>query len=202
MPSKYLHTGTDNIHRCWWCGDDPLYVAYHDDEWGMPTKADRRMFEKICLEGFQSGLSWITILRKRENFRRAFDNFEFDKVAGFKTRKVERLLNDASIIRHRGKIEATINNASRAAEMIKEFGSLGAFFWQFEPKSRKFDAKRATTDESVAMSKQLKKLGWKFVGPTTCYSFMQSLGIVNDHHPQCAKWEEAERLRAKFKRPL
>jgi len=200
MPSKYIHT-LDGINRCWWCKSDALYIDYHDQEWGNPVSDDQRFFEKICLEGFQSGLSWITILKKRESFRAAFSQFAIAKVAKFNDKKVERLVQNASIIRHRGKIEATINNANRAIEMIKDRGSLGSFFWSFEPNPRKFDPKRATTPESIEMSKQLKKLGWKFVGPTTCYSLMQSLGIVNDHHPSCASWKKCETLRKKFKRP-
>ena len=201
MASKFIRVGDDKKPRCWWCGNDPQYVNYHDDEWGKPIADDRRFFEKICLEGFQSGLSWITILRKRESFRAAFDNFEIEKVARYRAARVNKLLGNADIIRHRGKIEATINNASRAKEMIDAHGSLGAFFWSFEPKPRKFDAKRAVTAESKSMSGQLKKLGWKFVGPTTCYSFMQSMGIVNDHHPKCHMHAKVEKLRNKFKRP-
>ena len=202
MASKFIKIDQAGIHRCWWCGDDPLYVDYHDKEWGRPVAEDRRLFEKLCLEGFQSGLSWITILRKRENFRAAFKNFEFATVARFTNRHVEKLLQDSSIIRHRGKIQATINNAARAIELIAESGSLAAFSWQFEPqKSRKFDAKRGVSEESIQMSKTLKKRGWKFVGPTTCYSFMQSMGIVNDHHPKCSRRDEIETLRKRFERP-
>ena len=200
---KYIIRDDADIPRCWWCADLPIYVRYHDREWGRPVKNDRRMFEKVCLEGFQAGLSWITILKKRQTFRDAFKNFDMKTVAKFKKKDVERLLKNEGIIRHRGKIEATINNAARALEMIKAEGSLAAFFWSFEPKkARKFDAKRAVTSESEKMSKELKKLGWKFVGPTTCYSFMQSMGIVNDHHPKCHLWNEIELLRQKFKRPV
>ncbi len=202
MASELILPGDDNKSRCAWCGKDPLYVKYHDSQWGRPVSENRRLFEKICLEGFQSGLSWITILRKRENFRAAFDNFEVEKVCKYRAARVEKLLGNAGIIRHRGKIEATINNAKMAREMIAEHGSLGAFFWKFEPKPRKYDAKRAITDESKEMSKQLKKLGWKFVGPTTCYSFMQALGIVNDHHPDCFRYAEVEVLRKRFRRPI
>ena len=202
MAKKYIVRDQAGMPRCWWCGHIPIYVKYHDTEWGRPVNKDRRMFEKICLEGFQSGLSWITILKKRESFRAAFDKFEIKKVAKFSKAKVERLVKDESIIRHRGKIEATINNANRALEMIEAEGSLAAFFWKFEPaKARKFDPKRATTKESEQMSRELKKRGWKFVGPTTCYSFMQSMGIVNDHHPDCHCWKEVELLRKKFTRP-
>ena len=200
MPSKFINVGEDKKKRCWWCGADPLYVDYHDNEWGQPKKDNRRLFEKISLEGFQAGLSWITILRKRESFREVFDNFEIEKVAQFSKSKVNSLLKDARIIRHRGKIEATINNAQRALEMIEAHGSIAKFAWSFEPKPRKFDIKRTTTAEATKMSKDLKKLGWKFVGPTTCYSFMQALGIVNDHHPDCDSWKKCETLRKKFKR--
>ena len=203
MASKFIKTGADGIHRCWWCGEDPLYVRYHDEEWGNPVDDNDRLFEKICLEGFQAGLSWITILRKRETFRKAFKHFEIAKVARFNDRNVAKLLEDEGIVRHRGKIESTINNAKRALEMIKEHGSLAAFFWQFEPSSdRKFDAKRALTEESTQMSKTLKRLGWSFVGPTTCYSFMQAMGMTNDHHPKCFRFEEVKKLRAEFKRPV
>lgn len=201
MASKYIKIGEDKKPRCWWCASDELYVKYHDSQWGSPVSDDRRMYEKICLEGFQSGLSWLTILKKREGFRTAFAKFEIAKVARFSVARVNKLVENTDIIRHRGKIEATVNNAKRAIEMQKAEGSLAKFFWQFEPKPRKFDPKRAVTDESTAMSKQLKKLGWKFVGPTTCYSFMQALGIVNDHHPNCHRWAEVEKLRKKFKRP-
>ena len=189
--SKYLVKDDESVSRCWWCGSDPQYVQYHDEEWGVPVRDDRRLYEKICLEGFQAGLSWLTILRKRENFRDAFDGFEIEKVASFTKRNITKLLKNDGIVRHRGKIEATINNAQRASELQEEFGALAEFFWNFQPKkARKFDAKRAVTDESTAMSKELRKRGWKFVGPTTCYSFMQSMGIVNDHHPGCFRFNE------------
>ncbi len=189
--SKFIITDDNQVSRCWWCGSDPLYVKYHDKEWGVPQRNDRKLFEKICLEGFQSGLSWITILRKRENFRLAFAKFEIQKVSQFGDKDVNRLLQDAGIIRHRGKIEATINNAQRALEMKKEHKTLANFFWQYQPSSNpKFDAKRAISKESTAMSKELKRLGWKFVGPTTCYSFMQAMGLVNDHHPKCHRHQQ------------
>jgi DNA-3-methyladenine glycosylase I len=186
--------------RCWWCGDDPLYVRYHDDEWGRPVTDDRRLFEKICLEGFQAGLSWITILRKRDNFRRAFRDFEIDRVARMTARDVDRLLRDEGIIRHRGKIESTINNAHRAAALRDEFGSLSSYFWNWQPdpKSRPRRITRqtlqsmATTAESIALSKDLRKRGWTFVGPTTIYAFMQAMGLVNDHVEEC---EVGKRLR-------
>ena len=184
--------GDDGIARCWWAGGDALYRAYHDNEWGFPVRDDVRLFEKICLEGFQSGLSWITILRKRENFRRAFAGFDFERVARFGKRDVARLLKDAGIVRHRGKIESTVNNAKRALELRGEFGSLASYFWQWEPKSGRPKnlthaalMKMGTTPESIALSKDLRKRGWTFVGPTTVYAFMQAMGLVNDHLEGC-----------------
>jgi DNA-3-methyladenine glycosylase I len=179
--------------RCWWCGTDPLYVRYHDDEWGRPVTTDRRLYEKVCLEGFQSGLSWLTILRKRDNFRAAFHDFDIDRVARFTTRDVERLLKNEGIIRHRGKIESTINNAKRARELRDEAGSLSAYFWRWQPDpssrprriTRDVLMTMATTPESTALSKDLRKRGWTFVGPTTIYAFMQAVGLVNDHVETC-----------------
>ena len=179
--------------RCWWAGTDPLYVAYHDHEWGRPVVDDNRLFEKICLEGFQAGLSWLTILRKRENFRRAFDNFDPSIVARYRAREVKRLLADSGIVRHRGKIESTINNAARALELQREFGDLAAYFWKFEPQpserpqqiTREALMQMATTPASIALSRDLKKRGWTFVGPTTVYAFMQAMGMVNDHLDRC-----------------
>ena len=184
---------TRTVTRCWWCGDDPLYVRYHDEEWGRPVTDDTRLFEKICLEGFQAGLSWITILRKREHFRRAFRGFEIDRVSRMTARDVERLLADPGIIRHRGKIESTINNAKRARELRDEFGSLSTYFWRWQPASsarppritRDVLKTMATTSESAAMSKDLRRRGWTFVGPTTLYAFMQAMGLVNDHVEEC-----------------
>jgi DNA-3-methyladenine glycosylase I len=201
--------GEDGKRRCRWGGSTPEYALYHDREWGRPITDDARLFEKICLEGFQAGLSWLTILRKRENFRRAFAAFDINKVARFGARDIARLLKDEGIIRHRGKIESTINNARRAREMIDEFRSLAAFFWSHEPdpKSRpkKLDwaTLRAmpTTAESTALSKELKKRGWTFVGPTTVYAFMQAMGLVNDHLDGCHCRAEVEKLRRSFKRP-
>lgn len=186
--------GADGIKRCFWGASTEAYAHYHDEEWGRPTADDRWIFEKLCLEGFQSGLSWLTILNKRENFRAAFANFELDAVARFNSRSVTRLLKDAGIVRHRGKIESTINNAKRAVELCEEFGSLAAFVWQFEPnaKSRPKTLTReilttlSKTPESTALSKKLKRRGWSFVGPTTVYAFMQAAGIVNDHLTGCA----------------
>ena len=185
---------TPAFQRCWWCGDDELYVAYHDREWGFPVADDRRLFEKVCLEGFQAGLSWLTILKKREAFREGFANFEFERVAKFKARDVERLLGNAGIVRHRGKIESTINNAKRVLELRDEFGSLSSYAWRFEPaptsrpKRLTLAAlkKMATSPESIAMSKDLKKRGWSFVGPTTVYAFMQAMGLVDDHLQGCS----------------
>jgi len=197
------------IRRCWWCGDDELYVAYHDGEWGFPVADDRRLFEKVCLEGFQAGLSWLTILRKREAFRAGFANFEFERVAKFKARDVERLLGDAGIVRHRGKIESTINNAKRAQELAAEFGSLAAYFWRWEPVqaarprriTREVLAGMPVSAESTALSKDLKKRGWSFVGPTTIYAFMQAMGLVNDHIHACSVHVDAARARAAFLPP-
>lgn len=198
---KKLIQSDDGLKRCWWCGNDPLYVEYHDNEWGVPVEDDQRLFEKICLEGFQSGLSWITILKKRENFRRAFSDFDYHRVARFNSRSVGRLLNDAGIVRHRGKIESTINNAQRAIEMEQEFGSLAAYFWQFEPAEPSPPGDiRSTCDESTTLSKDLKKRGWSFVGPTTAYAFMQAMGMVNDHLPGCSQFEAVETARKEFGR--
>jgi DNA-3-methyladenine glycosylase I len=189
-----LWRGPDGRPRCGWCRADAGYVAYHDAEWGVPVRDDRALFEKICLEGFQSGLSWLTILRKRENFRRAFAEFDPARVARFTRRDVTRLLNDAGIVRHRGKIESTINNAGRCLEIAAEFGSLSEYVWRFEPNARLRPKKLTwsvlrtmpTTAESIALSKDLRKRGWTFVGPTTMYAFMQAMGLVNDHLHGCA----------------
>jgi len=203
--SSDVISGSDGTQRCWWCAGDALYQLYHDEEWGMPVDEDRRLFEKMCLEGFQSGLSWLTILRRREHFRQAFAQFDFEQVARYDEAKVEQLVQDVSIIRHRGKINATINNAARAIEMVDQHGSLASFFWQFEPKRtsrrRRRDQVPAATDESTRMSRELKKRGWKFVGPTTCYALMQAMGIVNDHLHQCHAWPTIEAARQSFARP-
>ena len=179
----------DGKRRCWWCGDDAEYVAYHDSEWGRRVDDDRHLFEKICLEGFQAGLSWLTILRKRAAFRESFAQFQMEQVAKFGDVEIERLLQNAGIVRHRGKIAATINNANRAIELAEEFGSLKQYFDQYQPKDHAPIHSRqqivAQTAESQRMSKDLKKRGWAFVGPTTCYAFMQSVGIVNDHLVGC-----------------
>lgn len=175
--------GKDGKRRCFWCAATPEYVAYHDAEWGFPVKDDQRLFEKLSLEGFQSGLSWRTILMKRDNFRAAFRDFDFDAVARFTARDVTRLLEDAGIVRHRGKIEAVINNAKRAREMVAKEGSLATFFWRFPP------------TESVALARELKRRGWRFVGPTTVYAFMQAAGLVNDHAEACVIRSKAEKAR-------
>jgi DNA-3-methyladenine glycosylase I len=204
-----LIAGPDGAMRCFWHGNLPDYLAYHDNEWGRPVADDRRLFEKICLEGFQSGLSWLTILRKRENFREAFDGFDFDRVAKFGEADVERLLANAGIIRHRGKIVSTINNAKRARELADEAGSLAAFFWRFEPgadqRPELVDLRHLranpTTAVSVRISKELKKRGWSFVGPTTVYAFMQAMGLVNDHLEGCTCRAKVKAERKAFKRP-
>jgi len=192
-----LIKGEDGLSRCWWHGDDPMYRDYHDHEWGRPCNDDIKLYEKVCLEGFQAGLSWLTILRKRENFRKAFAGFDFEKVARFTNKDIERLVKDAGIIRHRGKIEAAINNAQKTCDLIDECGSLGKYFWQFEPQAKsrpgKIDyetlAAMPETPESKALSKDLKKHGFKFVGPTTMYAHMQAMGMVNDHLEGCCMRE-------------
>ena len=190
-------TGADGHERCRWAGAAPEFIAYHDREWGFPVADDRRLFEKLCLESFQSGLSWRTILAKRENFRAAFEDFDFERVAAFGEGDVERLLQDAGIVRHRGKIEAVINHARRACEMVRVEGSLAAYVWRFEARNLGPPQTASTSPESIAMSKDLKRRGWKFVGPTTVFAFMQSMGLVNDHvhgcfvHPQVVKAREA-----------
>ena len=194
----------DGKPRCRWCGGAPEFLPYHDAEWGFPVTDDRRLFEKLCLESFQSGLSWRTILAKRENFRAAFTNFDFAKVAAFTQQDVERLLGDAGIVRHRGKIEAVINNAARAVEMVAREGSLAAFFWTYEPDAADCAAPQtaSTSAASIALSKELKKRGWKFVGPTTVYAFMQAMGLINDHVEVCVVRERVAAARASFDRPI
>jgi len=192
-------SGDDGVDRCWWGAGDTDYELYHDTEWGFPQGDDHRLLEKICLEGFQSGLSWLTILRKRENFRVAFAGFDPNVVALFEESDIERLLGDAGIVRHRGKIEATINNAERAIAMADEYGSLATYFWSFEPERGDPPTEIfATTEVSVALSKDLKKRGWKFVGPTTSYAFMQAMGLVNDHLDGCFVREAVEEARNRF----
>ncbi len=197
--------GDDQIRRCGWCHGDPLYVAYHDEEWGVPVDDDRTLYEKMCLEGFQAGLSWLTILKKRENFRRAFDRFDFEKVARYTPKRVERLLDDAGIVRHRGKIESTINNARQAIRLVERHGSLAGYFWRFEPRTdpvvRNTTDVASQTEASRRLSKELKRDGWSFVGPTTCYALMQAMGMVNDHFRDCHAWSRIETLRNGFDRP-
>ncbi len=195
--------GPDGQLRCSWCSAAPEFFEYHDNEWGYPVGDDIRLFEKLCLESFQSGLSWRTILAKRDNFRTAFLNFDFNKVANFNEADIERLLSNEGIVRHRGKIEAVINNAGRARELVQQEGSLAAFFWRFEPGADELAEPQtaSTSTESVALSKALKKQGWKFVGPTTVYAFMQAMGLINDHSEACVFREKVERARKRFKRP-
>jgi DNA-3-methyladenine glycosylase I len=205
-----LLLGEDGKTRCWWHGNQEGYLEYHDNEWGHPVTNDTRLFEKICLEGFQSGLSWLTILRKRENFRKAFANFDINKVAKFDDNDIERLVLDAGIVRHRGKIVSTINNANRALELQKEFGSLAAYFWSFEPGKDQRPEKMTIewafantfSDVSTKISKDLKKRGWSFAGPTTVYAFMQAMGLVNDHIEGCYCREITEAKRNGLARPI
>ncbi|GLU31204.1 DNA-3-methyladenine glycosylase I [Trinickia caryophylli] len=194
---------SDGKPRCGWCSAAPEFLAYHDIEWGWPVGDDRRLFEKLCLEGFQSGLSWRTILAKRENFRAAFHDFDFDRIARFTERDVERLLSNAGIVRHRGKIEAVIHNARKAQELVAQEGSLAAFFWRYEPDAEQLPEPQtaSTCSESIALSKALKKLGWKFVGPTTMYALMQAMGLVNDHAADCVMRGQIEKARRAFSRP-
>ncbi|WP_442786260.1 DNA-3-methyladenine glycosylase I [Leptothoe sp. PORK10 BA2] len=202
-----LILGPDNKVRCWWPGEDAQYLSYHDNEWGYPVGDDTRLFEKICLEGFQAGLSWLTILRKRDNFRAAFAQFKFETVARYTEADVDRLLQDAGIVRHRRKIESTINNAQKACDLVDQWGSLAAYFWQYEPTERphRFDyaalSQLSKTPTSIALSKDLKKRGWSFVGPTTAYAFMQAMGLVNDHLEGCCMRPSAEARRISFERP-
>lgn len=195
--------GPDGKLRCRWCAAAPAFLTYHDTEWGFPVSDDRRLFEKLSLEGFQSGLSWRTILAKRENFRAAFHSFDFDAIARFSERDVGRLLKDAGIVRHRGKIEAVIGNARRARELVEREGSLAAFIWRFEPDSKGVAKPQtaSTSPAAIALSKALKKLGWKFVGPTTVYAFMQAMGLINDHAEDCTIRAKVARARKDFKRP-
>ena len=196
-------TSLDGRPRCRWCAAAPEFLAYHDTEWGHPVGDDHRLFEKLSLEAFQSGLSWRTILAKRENFRRAFAGFDFDRIAGFTEQDIARLLADQGIVRHRGKIEAVINNARRAQAIVAEAGSLAAFIWRYEPAAAELAAAQtaSTSAASIALSKELKKRGWRFVGPTTVYAFMQAMGLINDHVEGCAIRAEAERSRMAFRRP-
>ncbi len=209
MTRKLVHTHEDGVTRCWWGNDHLDYQMYHDNEWGRPVDDDFRLFEKICLEGFQSGLSWLTILRKRENFREAFCAFDFNRIAVFDDDNIKQLLSNKGIVRHRGKIAATINNAQRACEIVDEFGSLAAYIWTWEPDDPEPHAGKGGADQlivsitktSIALSKDLKKRGWKFFGPTTAYAFMQAMGMVNDHRQGCTFHADIETLRRDFKRP-
>lgn len=195
--------GPDDKPRCRWCAAVPEFLAYHDTEWGFPVSDDHRLFEKLSLEGFQSGLSWRTILAKRENFRDAFHHFDFDRIARFTQRDLARLLKNEGIVRHRGKIEAVINNAQQAQKIVKQEGSLATFLWRYEPtlKQHAEPQTASTSVESIALSKALKKLDWKFVGPTTVYAFMQAMGLINDHVEGCVIRAKVERARKSFQRP-
>lgn len=197
------------LPRCWWCGEIPDYVHYHDTEWGLPVADDRALFEKLCLEGFQSGLSWLTILRKRPGFRAAFADFDLETLASWTEADIVRLLGDAAIVRHRGKIASTLNNARCALALRDEHGSLARYVWRYEPDpalrpsplTREVLCARSTSPESVAMSKDLKRRGWSFVGPTTVYAFMQAMGLVNDHVEGCHARAGVEAVRSAFGRP-
>jgi DNA-3-methyladenine glycosylase I len=195
--------GPDGEPRCRWCGAAPEFIGYHDTEWGFPVSDDHHLFEKLSLESFQSGLSWRTILAKRENFRTAFHHFDFDRIAAFTERDSDRLLKDEGIVRHRGKVEAVINNARRAQELVKGEGSLAAFIWRYEPKAHELAEPQtaSTSAASLALSKDLKRRGWKFVGPTTVHAFMQAMGLINDHVEGCVIRGKVERARKAFKRP-
>ena len=195
--------GPDGRPRCRWCASAPEFLPYHDHEWGFPVADDRRLFEKLCLEGFQSGLSWRTILAKREHFRRAFVGFDFEQLAHFGPADVERLLQDPGIVRHRGKIEAAIHNAARACELVTSEGSLAAYFWRHEPDPAGLAEPQTQSQSplSLALSKDLKKRGWKFVGPTTVYAFLQAMGLINDHASDCVVRAEADTARRALRRP-
>ena len=207
MTDEGLVRGADGVVRCWWPGKHDDYRRYHDEEWGAPVADDHRLFEKLCLEGFQSGLSWLTILRKRERFREVFHGFDFERVARMDEGDVERLVKDAGIIRHRGKIESVLNNARRAVALAEAEGSLAAFLWRHEPPADERPERitkgaiPSKTPTSTALSKHLKKLGWTYVGPTTCYAFMQAMGLVNDHLEGCFARAEVAAERAAFRPP-
>jgi len=199
--------GEDGVSRCWWTDSAPEYHAYHDTEWGFPVTKDVTLFEKLSLEGFQAGLSWLTILRKRDAFRRAFAGFDFERIARFGSNDVARLLTDSGIVRNRAKIESVINNARRARELVETEGSLAHYVWRFEPEvgraglDRSALAGLATTAESKSLAKDLKRRGWRFVGPTTVYAFMQAMGLVNDHLDGCDIGPKVDRARSTFARP-
>ena len=197
-----LADGPDGLARCSWSVGVPIYLRYHDEEWGFPVGDDSTLFEKLCLEGFQAGLSWLTILRKRPAFREAFSQFDIDTVAGWGPAEVDRLVEDAGIVRHRGKIASTINNARRAVALRQEYPSLAAYLWRWEPPAGQPESPvPAHTPGSTALSRDLKRRGWTFVGPTTVYAFMQAMGLVDDHHPGCCRRPAAEAARAAFIRP-
>jgi DNA-3-methyladenine glycosylase I len=205
-PPDGIEICEDGVRRCAWACSTPDYHGYHDTEWGFPVADDKRLFEKLSLEGFQAGLSWLTILRKRDAFRSGFADFDHQRVARFTEKDVQRLLADAGIVRHRGKIEAVINNAARAAELVESEGSIAHYVWSFEPLSHgrsvdELGRLPSTTPESVALSKDLKRRGWKFVGPTTVYAFMQAMGLVNDHREGCDAHPHATKARTDFQRP-
>ena len=209
MPTNGLEVGEDGLARCWWSAGDPLLLTYHDREWGRPVADDRRLFEKICLEGFQSGLSWLTILRKRSNFRSAFRDFDPETIAGFDDADIDRLMSDTGIVRNRAKIEATVNNAGRYPAVVAAFGSFAAYLWRYEPDPAGRPAvmdhptlmATSVSAESIAMSKDLRKRGWAFVGPTTAYAAMEAIGLVNDHLGGCHVRDAVEEVRARFLRP-
>lgn len=201
MSKRDLPSGDDGRARCTWAAGHDEMTAYHDVEWGFPVSDDRQLFEKLCLEGFQSGLSWFTILKKRGAFRRSFAGFDFSRIARFGAREVETMLHDASIVRHRGKIESAIGNAARAKALVDEFGSIAAFVWRYEPDHPTPPETNSYSPEAIALSKDLKKRGWTFVGPTTVYAFMQAMGLVNDHAEGCAFRPKAEAARRAFQRP-
>ena len=209
MPAGGIVRGADGIARCHWCAGDELYRAYHDREWGFPVTDDQRLFEKISLEGFQAGLSWIMVLRKREGLRRAFHGFDFRRLARVRETSVDRLLEAPVMIRNRAKVKSVLNNARRAVEMVKEEGSLARFLWRYEPAARS-RVKRLTRDqlrlmttcpEAEAMSRELKRRGWTFVGPTTMYALMQAMGLVNDHLHTCPAGKRSAEIRKAFQRP-
>jgi DNA-3-methyladenine glycosylase I len=200
MTGERIVRGDDGVARCYWADSAPEYRGYHDTEWGFPVADDVRLFEKLALEGFQAGLSWLTILRKREAFRHAFCGFDFERVARFGEADIARLLDDAGIVRHRGKIEAVINNAGRAVELVGSEGSLARYVWGFAP-AEAVAGLRSVSPESQALAKDLKRRGWRFVGPTTVYAFMQAMGLVNDHLAGCDIRAEVDQARARFARP-
>ena len=194
----------NGVSRCAWPGNDELYIEYHDKEWGYPEGNDKKLFEKICLEGFQAGLAWITILRKREHFREAFSNFDFNKISKYGEKEIQVLKGNAGIVRHEGKIRSVINNSHRAKELISEKGSLKNYFWYFSQFVTEglYDEIPAKTSLSEAISKDLKNRGWTWVGPTTVYSFMQATGIVNDHHLECGIHRIVQSDRESFMKSL